>query len=106
MSNLALTRALAAFTTAAVLAVGTLAGSGPADAHGMGMGHMSGPPMGTHTVNLSQTSHNLSIGDHDHDRSRLRRFRFIDVGYAAAPVSSCFYKRTVWGLAKICPDLD
>jgi hypothetical protein len=106
MSNLASARALAAITTAAVLALGTLAASGAANAHGMGMGHMSGPSMGTQSVNLSQTDHNLSIGDHGHDRSRLRRFRFIDVGFAAAPASTCFYKHTVWGLAKICPDLD
>jgi hypothetical protein len=44
--------------------------------------------MGTQTLNLSQTSHNSSIGDHDRDR---RRFRFINVGYAAAPVST-------WGM--------
>jgi hypothetical protein len=37
MSNLAFTRTLAAFTTIAVLTVGTLAGSSAANAHGMGM---------------------------------------------------------------------
>jgi hypothetical protein len=37
MSNFALTRTVAAFTTAAALTVGTLAGSGAANAHGMGM---------------------------------------------------------------------
>jgi hypothetical protein len=46
MSNFALTRTVAAFTTAAALTVGTLAGSGAANAHGMGMGHIERPSDG------------------------------------------------------------
>ena len=56
--------------------------------------------MGSKTITLSKTGPNL-VG-----HNRWRR-PFIGLGYSGpVPVSDCFYKRTIWGLAKICPDLD
>jgi hypothetical protein len=54
---------------------------------------------GNNTVTLNKVT-TTKVLVHD----GRRRFRFIGVGYAA-PVSGCFYKQTIWGLAKICPEL-
>ena len=106
MSNQFPTRAFAALATVALLVAGTAS----ADAHGMGgmgglgMGHMSGPTTlnltQIKTTNLSQTTKTDNLVRHDR-----RRFRFISVG-ASYVAPTCFYKHTIWGLAKICPDLD
>jgi hypothetical protein len=113
MTNFVLARTLTVLATAAVLAAGTLAGSASASAHGMG--GMGGMGMGNHSVNLTQTSNLTKVIDHnltnnltkvvDHDSRRRLRFRFISIG-SGEPVSTCFYKHTIWGWAKICPDLD
>jgi hypothetical protein len=103
MTNLVVARTLTVLATAAVLATGTLAGAAGAYAHGMG-----GMGMGNHPGNFTQST---KVVDHDltkvidRDGRRRFRFRFISVG-SADPVSACFYKHTVWGLAKICHDLD
>jgi hypothetical protein len=104
MSNQILARTFAAFATVVLLAAGTAA----ADAHGMGMGHMSSGPSIVNftqikTTNLStKTDNNVSSMSHDR-----RRFRFISVGATyVTPTTTCFYKHTIWGLAKICPDVD
>jgi len=105
MSIQVLVRACTVVATTAILAVAT---SGAASAHGMGMsmGHMSSGPQ---TVNLTQVkTANLSDNDKVNSVGRdRRRFRFISLGATyVQPVSTCFYKHTIWGLAKICPDLD
>lgn len=82
----------------AVLATGMVAGADAAFAHGLG-GHMGGT-IGLLPHNVSPFTNVNRLVDHDR-----RRFRFFDIGYAA-PSFGCFYKRTVWGLVKICPDLD
>ena len=108
MSHQVLPRVFAARTFAALATAGLLvAGTASADAHGMGMGHMSSGPTTLNltqvkTTNLSQTTKSDNLVSHDR-----RHFRFISVGASyVAPVSTCFYKHTIWGLAKICPDLD
>ena len=103
MSN----QVLACLATAGLL----VAGIASADAHGMGMGsgmgHMSSGPTTVNltqikTTNLSQTTKSDNLVSRDR-----RRFRFISVGASyVTPAPTCFYKHTIWGLAKICPDLD
>jgi hypothetical protein len=100
MTNQVVARTFAIVVTASAL----LAGTAAADAHSMGMGMNMGMSHPT-TVNLDQikTTNLTTKPLVDHDR---RRFRFISIGSTVTPASTCFYKHTVWGLAKICPDLD
>jgi hypothetical protein len=91
-------RTLTAVLTAVVLASGVLSG-GTAYAHGGMGGHMGGAGMGMGTNTLTNTTTNKVV---DHDIRR--RFRFVGINYTDPTSSSCFYKRSVRGLLKICPD--
>jgi hypothetical protein len=106
MSKQALARTFAILVNVSALVAGTAA----ADAHGMGMGHPMGNGPSTisltqiKTTNLSQTNKTDNMSSVSRDR---RRFRFISVGATyVTPTTTCFYKHTIWGLAKICPDVD
>jgi len=81
---------------AALVATVTFATSGSAFAHGMG-GHMGGS--GPHVGTVATTKTTEIIEHHD----RFRHRRFVAFGYVA-PDYGCVWKRTVQGLAKICPD--
>jgi hypothetical protein len=97
MTNINLTKTLTGFAAAAVVATVTLAASGNAFAHGMS--HMGST---SHNLSLSQSNTMIKTSDHGRDRDRRHR-RFFSVGYVA-PELVCVYKRTAYGLVKICPD--
>ena len=95
MTAINLTKSLTGFAAAIVMTTVTLAAGGSASAHGMS--HMGS---NSHTLSLSHTNTMTTISDHRRDR---RHRRFISVGYVA-PELVCVYKRTAYGLVKICPD--